>query len=146
MKLVFICIGSNNVSGDCLGPLVGTYLKNKKIIDYDIYGDMLEPIIFEDINNKINEIDLKYNKDCIKVLIDSALGDEIGKIFISIGELNAGAGLYKNTKILGDINIKGVVGKNYNDRFKNLIELKSIDINVINKMAIEIANSIASVV
>ena len=48
-KPVFVCIGSDLVLGDSLGPLVGTFLRNKNLSSY-IYGTLNFPITAKEIS------------------------------------------------------------------------------------------------
>lgn len=140
--IVFICIGSNKIIGDCLGPLVGSYLKDRA--DFDVYGDMNNPVNFENAEHIMEEISCKYSNS-LKILIDSALGDNVGDIIIDDGEIEIGKGLSKKKKICGDISIKAVVGKNYNDSFQNIEELRNKKIEEINEIAMNVVKMICDV-
>ena len=125
---IFICIGSTKLSGDSLGPIIGSYLKKKyKNSDFvKIYGDMDNQVDFHNIENILKEIETIYHNRCIKIIIDSALGNQIGNVMVSDGEIFLGKGLNKEKKITGDISIIGIVGKDYKDPWKNFLELKKI--------------------
>ena len=144
-KIVFICIGSNKIVGDSLGPLVGTYLKKKfcerLYKNILVYGDLYEPVNFNNINQIIEMVE-KYNKEYIKILIDSARGENTGEIIINTGDIYIGEGLDKAKKIDGDIYIKGIIGKNYNTISKNIIELRQQNFYMIDKMAKDIVKII----
>lgn len=142
-NIIFVCIGTNKIIGDCLGPLVGTYLKSKfrEYNNIKIYGDIYSPIDYTNIDKILNSITYK-NDNTIRICIDSALGNDVGKILINSKELYIGKALEKNRKILSDINIKGVVGKNYKSKEKNIEELKSKKFEDINKLAISIVDFI----
>ena len=56
---------------------------------------------FNNINDVVKKIDEKYQQKCTKILIDSALGKNVGTIIINSGELCIGKGLNKNKKITG---------------------------------------------
>ena len=102
--IVFICIGTNKVIGDSLGPLVGTYLK---VLYHNIkvYGDIKQNIDYNNINKVINFVNVKY-KNHTKVLIDSALGNNVGDIVLYSGSISLGKGIGKEKNIYGDIIIK----------------------------------------
>ena len=134
---VFICIGSNEVIGDCLGPLVGSYLK-ERFNNIEVYGDILNPVNFKNANDILAKIKVKYDNRCCVILVDSALGDEVGNLVITSGEMYIGKCLNKNRKLTGDINIKGIVGINHNNTIQNLLELKKIDFRKVNQMALNI--------
>ena len=50
-KPLFICVGSDLMLGDSLGPLVGTLLKKNKVSSY-IYGTLNYPITAKEIEWK----------------------------------------------------------------------------------------------
>lgn len=149
-QIIFVCIGSNKITGDCLGPLVGTYLKQnlKNEKNIRIYGDMYSPINYTNINDIKNEVDtIIKNKEnngnnYIIILIDSALGKNVGEIIIDTGKVELGSALYKEETIYSDINIKGIVGENYNNRSKNMHELINVPEKIINSMCKDILNII----
>ena len=78
-SIVFICIGSNKVTGDCLGPLVGSYLKS--MYKATVYGDMENPINYQNAEKIMKKLE-NNNGESLKVVIDSALGKNIGDIII----------------------------------------------------------------
>lgn len=141
-SIVFICIGSNKVTGDCLGPLVGSYLKS--MYKATVYGDMKNPINYQNAEKIMKKVE-NNNGESLKVVIDSALGKNIGDIIIDDGKVEIGKGLNKNKNIYGDISIKVVVGKNYHNNIKNIQELKNKNIEEIDKIAIDVVKMICNV-
>lgn len=141
-SIVFICIGSNKVTGDCLGPLVGSYLKS--MYKATVYGDMENPINYQNAEKIMKKVE-NNNGGSLKVVIDSALGKNIGDIIIDDGKVEIGKGLNKNKNIYGDISIKVVVGKNYHNNIKNIQELKNKNIEEIDKIAIDVVKMICNV-
>jgi len=138
-KHVFICIGTNKIMGDCLGPIVGTYLKSK--FKDRLYGDIYNPIDYNSIHSILNLLEPK-NEKCTRILVDSALGENVGDIVINSGGINIGEGILKGKQIVADINIKGIVGKNYKSIKKNMNQLGKINFNQINQMANYIVRAI----
>ena len=105
-EILFICIGTSKVLGDSIGPLVGSYLK-EKIGSKKVLGD---------INHNIcSKKDLIFNYPKIKnkyiVAIDTAISckDLSGKIFISQTPITMGLALNKNKGKIGDISIKTTI-------------------------------------
>ena len=102
-KVVFVCIGTKDVIGDSIGPMVGSYLKCK-IGSKNVVGDIE--------NNICSKSDLIYYYPRIKnkfiIAIDSALStrDIEGEIFISEKPLVMGLGINDNKGIIGDLSIK----------------------------------------
>ncbi len=133
--VIFFCIGTDRVIGDCLGPITGSFLKNM----YDnekVFGDLDNNLTYENILKKIDEINLKFEDPYI-VAIDAALSseDNIGKIFVDEEGINFGKGLDKNINCIGDIGIKVVVGKDYNDNELNFKTLQNMSLSRIIKLS-----------
>lgn len=128
-EIIFFCIGTDRVIGDCIGPITGSILKRKINSNY-VYGDLEENLTFDNITEKIDEVESKFNNPYI-IAIDAALSTEqnIGKIFIDYSGISIGQGLNKNKKSIGNIGIKVVVGKNRNDIDLNFKTLQNISLN-----------------
>lgn len=141
-ELLFLCIGTNKIIGDSLGPMVGSKLRklnvNKKI---DILGNMKEPMCGRNISRKFKEIK-KYQSERYIIAIDSAISNDqnnIGEIFISNKSMILGSGINKNILQIGDISIKGVVCENFR-------ELEKVPEKRINQLSSIVANAIHDVV
>lgn len=114
---LFLCIGSDKITGDCYGPLVGQKLKEGFKNTYkniQVYGTLDEPISAMNLEQTVNRIYKTYQNPCI-IAIDSALGtqDNIGKILVSNAKIKCGKGTNKKLIPIGDISIRGVVAKDY---------------------------------
>lgn len=138
-RVIFVCIGSDLVLGDSLGPLVGTMLKRKNLCSY-IYGTLHQPITAKEIEHA--KVHLKQmHPNSIIIAIDAAVGKQcdIGLIKVVDKGLKPGLGVDKNLAEIGDISIIGVVAeksvKNYN--LFNLTRL-----NLVYKMAEQVSNGI----
>ena len=138
-KPIFICIGSDLVLGDSLGPLVGTFLKNKNLKAY-VYGTLSFPITAKEVEYARTYLK-QIHPNSISIAIDAAIGepDDIGLVRVLNKGLKPGLGVDKNLGTVGDLSIVGIVAsksvKNYN--LFNLTRL-----NLIYKMAGTIANGI----
>lgn len=138
---IIICIGSDLVLGDSLGPLVGTMLKKRNISSY-IYGTLNYPITAKEIEYAKTHLKTMH-PNTVAIAIDAAVGlkEDIGIIKVVNEGLKPGIGVNKNLGQIGDIGIIGVVsaktGKNF-DLF-NLTRL-----NLVYKMAEQIADGIAN--
>ena len=133
--IVFLCIGTDRVIGDCLGPITGSLLKNLYNKE-NIYGDLDENLTFENIEERVNEIYVRYPNPYI-VAIDAALSSEsnIGKFFVDSGGINFGEGLDKHRGRIGDLGIKVVVGKDYNNNEMNFEVLQNTRLSEIIKLS-----------
>lgn len=143
-SLTFLCIGTTKVIGDSVGPIVGSILKEKidKESGINVLGDYECNIDYSNIEKQIE------GTDTIVVAIDSALSCErnIGKVFVQDCGLKYGESLKRNSRNIGDICIKAVVGRNYNNRIKNFVELNRVSKWSINYLAEIISNGILQVV
>lgn len=136
---VFICIGSDLVLGDSLGPLVGTFIKNKKI-GADIYGTLNYPITAKEIEYARKYIKIMHPNKTI-VAIDASIGNEedIGIIKVKNEGIRPGLGVNKNFDLIGDVSIIGIVASRsfQNNNLYNLTRL-----NLVYKLSETIANGI----
>lgn len=127
--IVLLCIGTDKIIGDCFGPLVGYNLKKYENNNFFIEGDLDKIICATNIINRINEVYKKYSNPFI-IAIDSCLSHlyNEGDIIISSRGLRPGSCLNKNFKEIGDMSIKGVVGKYSKENYDNLnnVRLKTV--------------------
>ncbi len=136
-EIVFLCIGTNKIVGDCFGPLVGSYLSdsilNKKI---NVFGTLKNPITYLNFNKTSDEIKRKFKNPCI-ISIDAALGkkENIGHVYIKFGKNEIGKAIKDPITCESSISIKGVVGENKN-RIDNFNKLSSINKKDIVKLSL----------
>lgn len=138
-KPIFICIGSDLVLGDSLGPLVGTFLRNRNVQSF-VYGTLNFPITAKEIEYARTYLK-QMHPSSIAVAIDAAVGNEedTGLIRIVNKGLKPGLGVDKNLGTIGEVSIIGVVaGKSLQNY--NLFNLTRL--NLIYKMAEKIADGI----
>ena len=71
-KLVFLCIGTNRVIGDCFGPLVGSKLKHFFIHEegIEVIGDIENIVSFQNVTGIITKL---KNENSFVIAIDAAL-------------------------------------------------------------------------
>ncbi|ACD54097.1 UNVERIFIED_ORG: spore protease YyaC [Clostridium botulinum] len=117
-NIVFLCIGTDRSTGDCLGPLIGYKLQFLSYDNIHICGNLKNPIHSKNLVQRIDEINLKFNNPFI-IAIDSCLGkiNNIGKIFIDKKPLYPGKALNKDLPAVGDISITGIVNISSNFDF-----------------------------
>lgn len=142
-KPIFVCIGSDLVLGDSLGPLVGTFLKNKGIKSY-VYGTLNFPITAKEVEYARTYLKQMHPSSII-IAIDAAIGsaDDVGLIRVLNKGLKPGLGVDKNLGTVGDNSIIGIVaGKSLQNY--NLFNMTRL--NLIYKMADQISEGIAKYV
>jgi putative sporulation protein YyaC len=146
-KIIIICIGTDKITGDCFGPLVGTKLINMlekyNFYNINIYGSLEKNINYTNVQQLINNINNEHTNSC-KIVIDSALSkkENIGKLFITNKKVSLGSGLKKEKLEIGDISITAVVGKDYQIPKYNFKALQNISLNVVMNLADIVANGI----
>ena len=111
-EIVFLCIGSDRSTGDCLGPLIGYKLAQliSPSDDVAVFGTLSHPVHAVNLLETINRIHRIYNDPFI-IAIDASLGrrDHIGYITLGSGALRPGLGVKKKLPEVGDIHITGIV-------------------------------------
>lgn len=108
--MVIFCIGTPEVIGDSIAPLVGDMLINNNVNAY-VYGTTERPITGTNIDSYIRMINAKHLGEPI-IAIDSALGNdqEIGCIKVLRGGVSPGVAVGKNLAKIGTIAILAQVG------------------------------------
>lgn len=107
--IVFLCIGSDRATGDCLGPITGHILTrhNKKLT---VFGTLAAPVHAQ---NLVKTIDSIYNtiSNPYIIAIDASLGirQHIGNVTTGYGPLSPGIGVNKKLPCVGDAFITGIV-------------------------------------
>jgi len=108
--IIFLCIGTDRVTGDTLGPLIGYKLRNFHKENIFIYGTLEKPVHSCNLVEVLNKIHQNFSSPYI-VAIDACLGNvnNIGKVFIDDKPLNPGLAVNKDLPPVGDMSITGVV-------------------------------------
>lgn len=108
-EVVIVCIGTDRVSGDSLGPLVGTFLK-EECHQAKIYGTLEEPVHAKNLEEVAGKV-RREHPEAFVIAVDACLGrvSSIENIMLVEKPLKPGAGVHKNLPEIGDINIQGIV-------------------------------------
>jgi putative sporulation protein YyaC len=140
---LIICIGTDRCIGDCLGPLVGTLLKEKSF-PLPVYGTISEPIHALNLEKKLNEIKTLYPNGNI-IGIDACLGDSdcIGEIQGRDYPIHPGKGVGKSLPDVGEASIIGIVDSSDNNE---LFTNRTIRLNLILEMSKVIVDSLTHAV
>lgn len=133
-NIVFLCIGSDRATGDCLGPIIGYKLsKYIRQPNFHIYGTLEKPVHAKNLNDTITMIHEKHD-DVFIIAIDASLGksDHIGYITLGEGPLKPGAGVDKDLPEVGNLFITGIV--NFSGMLDHML-LQTTRLNVVMSMA-----------
>ncbi|CAM3942258.1 spore protease YyaC [Mesobacillus zeae] len=138
--IVFVCIGTDRSTGDSLGPLVGTLLKEKEISPFHVYGTLDDPIHAVNLADKLEEIKKKHFNPYM-IGIDACLGrlKSVGSIHVSGGPVKPGAGVNKDLPEVGEMHITGIVNVS---GFMEFFVLQNTRLNLVMNMAKAIAGGI----
>lgn len=109
-ELVFLCIGSDRMTGDCLGPYVGNQLSRLSMKGIFVYGTLSQPVHALNLSRTASAIRNRHPKGLV-IAIDASLGQKkhLGYVTIGNGALYPGAGVRKELPPVGDIHITGIV-------------------------------------
>lgn len=139
--IVILCVGTDKLIGDLVGPIAGQKLKRlfKDFEKITVYGDIKETVNITNLNKIISEIIANYDQPFI-ITIDSALGpkEKVETVWVSTGNLNPGSALKKQESCRSNVNFKAVVGENLKNNILNFNVLNSIERNVVQRLANEI--------
>lgn len=106
--LIFLCIGSDRYTGDALGPLVGSYLREAGIAN--VYGTLDSPVHAGNLTETAAAIKRQYPQGIV-VAVDACLGkpQEIGNVEVWEGGVQAGIAVGNRLPLVGNIALIAVV-------------------------------------
>lgn len=109
---VYMCIGTEKVFSDSLGPRVGTLLNERMTKPVFVYGMNDRNITAENLLNSYNFIKAMHPDSQI-VVIDAGVGatEQLGSVQLSLGGIVPGAATNKNLPSVGDVGIVGIVAE-----------------------------------
>ena len=139
---VYMCIGTERVFSDSLGPRVGTLLNENMIFPAFVYGLCDSNITAENLQYSYGFIKALHPNSLV-VVIDAAVGspDQVGKIQVTDGGIVPGAATNKNLPQVGDVGIVGIVAERGMSDFYTLNSEKD---RLVNQVAQFISDAILS--
>ncbi|MGE5630590.1 MAG: spore protease YyaC [Caulobacteraceae bacterium] len=137
--IIFVCIGTDRATGDCLGPLIGYKIKDMKYENVHVYGTLDEPVHAKNLNEYMSLF--KNFENPFIIAIDACLGriERIGFINIKEGPLSPGSGVNKNLPSVGHVNITGIVNVS---GFMEIMILQNTRLSIVMNMANLISNGL----
>lgn len=137
--VVFLCVGTDRVTGDALGPLVGTYLNG---LGYkNVIGTIDDPTHGTNLDERAQR--LPAGKTVIA--IDACLGsaNNVGTMGVIKGSIKPGAGVGKDhLPSVGDYAISGTVNVS---GFQEYFVLANTRLSLVMKLARDITSAIVNV-
>lgn len=118
---VFFCIGTPCVSGDTLGPYIGSCLDRMQLPLVSVYGTLQHPVHALNLSEKLEHAKKKHPSSCF-IAIDASFGPKthLGNICIENSPIHPGQGVGKILPSVGHIGITGIVCSNRIMRHKQL--------------------------
>lgn len=108
---VILCIGTDRVTGDSLGPLTGSFLTayggHRRLA---IYGTLEAPVHALNLRDAERQIKKKHPRSLV-LAVDASLGEKkhLGYLTLGQGSLTPGAGVQKSLTAVGDLFLTGIV-------------------------------------
>ena len=104
---IIVCIGTPEITGDRLGPLVGSILEARS--NWPVFGTLTHPVHALNFKRVMDQIRCGYEHPYI-IAVDAALGHPHYEGFIAIkkGPVRPGEGLGKKLPAIGDAHITGI--------------------------------------
>jgi len=107
---VILCVGSDRLTGDALGPLVGSFLTKDYNVPTYVYGTLARTVTALNLKETLTFIAQTHAGRKL-LIIDASLGTsaEIGEIRLTRGGICPGAASGKKLGKIGDLAITAVV-------------------------------------
>lgn len=136
---IFLCVGSDKITGDSFGPLVGNNLEKLFKNFYNnirVIGTLENPVSGLNLQEELKKVYNKYENPCI-IAVDAALSkkEDIGRIIVTDSKMRFGKGTNKTIVEVGDISIKGIVAIDHKIPKYNFNELQRTSLNIVMKLA-----------
>lgn len=130
--VVFVCIGTDRATGDCLGPLIGYKLIDMNYSNTHVLGTLDNPVHAKNLEEHL--LTLKSYNNPFIIAIDASLGkfERIGFINIKEGPLSPGSGVNKALPQVGDMHITGIVNMS---GFMEIMVLQNTRLSLVMNMA-----------
>lgn len=107
---VVLCIGSDRVTGDCLGPLVGQMLSGKLDAYAFVYGSLSAPVTALNVVETVRFIKKRHPQSLV-IAVDSSVGDksDVGSVRVMGDGIYPGAAGGKSLPKVGDVSVTATV-------------------------------------
>lgn len=141
---VFLCVGSDRITGDCLGPLTGQLLTRNYNVRAYVYGTLEAPVTAKNVIETEKFIRRRHKK-CKIIAIDASLGaaEDVGRIRMLNGGILPGSASNKTLPAIGDFSITATVNEGSQ---KDPSTLFATRLHLVYHLADTIANTISDYV
>ena len=138
-NIVVVCFGTPAISGDSLGPEVGSLLRRDKSFPAFVYGTTDRPVTGRNMTEWMDFV-REAHRDSLLLAVDACLGDadNLGRISVrSDGVCPAAVGGKK--KRFGDVGVIAVVGDKNGDALTELMQANAVYVS-------ELAHKVADLI
>jgi len=137
--VVVVCIGTDRSTGDSLGPITGTLLRERNA-GVSVYGTLEHPVHATNLSDTVLLLAERHRGAHI-IAVDACLGkaDSVGVVTVGLGSLRPGAGVNKDLPAVGEVYITGVVNVG---GFMEYFVLQNTRLFLVYKLAEAIADGI----
>ncbi|MBQ2894325.1 MAG: spore protease YyaC [Clostridia bacterium] len=121
---IVLCIGTEKVVADSIGPRVGSLLNENMPQPIFVYGMQGANIHAQNIAKAV-EIIKQLHPNRPLLVVDAAVGEQsqIGRVQLSFGNISPGAATNKHLGKVGDVSIVGIVAhRDMADFYDNSVE------------------------
>lgn len=133
---VIVCIGTDRVTGDCVGPLVGHMLRSRGVAA-TVLGTLREPVTALNLDETVSEIESEYAGRKV-IAVDSCVGKEgeLGRIRVHKGSLRPGLACGKSLPQVGDVSVTATVTEGH------AADLYQVRLGLVYSLAVRIARAV----
>lgn len=135
-QIVIVCFGTTAISGDSLGPQVGSILRDRYNVAAFVYGTEEHCVNGKNMGEWLDFI-RTVHEDALFIAVDASLGgqDKVGQIILRTDGVCPAAIKGKKNRF-GDVGILGVVAESSSDPLMQLMTVSQV---YITEMADKIA-------
>lgn len=136
-QIVIVCFGTTAISGDSLGPYVGSLLREKYNVPAFVYGTEEHSVNGKNMSEWLDFIK-SVHEGALFVAVDASLGqsDKVGQIVVRTDGVCPAAIKGKKARF-GDVGILGVVAQSGKDP---LMQLMTVSTLYVQDMADKVSN------
>lgn len=136
-QIVIVCFGTTAISGDSLGPMVGSILRERYNVPAFVYGTEEHSVNGKNMAEWMKFI-RAVHEDALIIAVDASLGhgDMVGQIMLRNDGVCPAAVKGKKTRF-GDVGILGVVAESSNDPIMQLMTVSPL---YVEDMAYKVSN------
>lgn len=100
------CIGTPEIVGDALGPLVGSMLSKHSLPNINVVGTLDDPVIFSNYYEQTKRL----RPGAWVIAVDAVVGEKVNTYTIRPGSIAPGEALKTGLQPIGDMAVKCVTG------------------------------------